>query len=191
MSAAGTHPLWRAAVLELTCTRSSAGQTVEVQDGTGVPLASADDAGTIAASSGEPLLLAPLAWEGRRDRGTDAKLDVSDPAGTALGEVRVARYSVGPRSSKATLSISDATGEVARLEPQDRKGEELVIAAGDAQAGVLRKTGRKRGLLRSTTSYRLELTGPLEGQLRTLVLAAAIRYQKLLTEAASPTKRER
>lgn len=170
--------------------RSSAGQTVEVRDGAGVALASVDDAGTVTGPAGETLLQARLEWEGRRDQGTGAKLAVSDAAGSALGEVRVLKYSVTPRSSKLTLSVVDAGGEVARLEPGD-DNDEIVVSAGDARVGTLRQTGRKRGLLRSTTSYRLELTGPLEGPRRMLVLAAALRYQKLLVEATHASERHR
>ena len=155
-----------------------------MRDGTGQALATVDRAGEIADSTGNPLLLAPLRFEGRSDRGTNAMLDVSDPNGTPLGEVRLKRYSVTPRSRKATLSITAAESEVARLEPQDGKGEELAITSGDRPVGTLHSTG-KRGFIRRSTNYRLELTGDVDDRVRQLVLAAAIRYDALLTAAAS------
>ncbi len=189
VTAANQHPLFRAAVLQLSCARSSAGQTAEVTDGANLPLAASDGRGAIRDSSGNELLRAPIALERRAERGTDTKLEVSDPAGIRLGEVRVTRYSFGPRSSKATLSLTADGAEVARLEPQDRKGEEVVITAGGAPVGTLRQTSRKRGLLRSSINYTVELTGDVEQRLRPLVIAAAIRYQALVAAAASASQR--
>jgi hypothetical protein len=176
------HPLFRSAVLELSCAGGVGGGSAEVSDGLGTPLASSDPAGTIADPGGTVLLRAPLRFEGRDDRGTNAMLDLSGPDGAPLGEVRVQKFSVGPRSRKATLSVTSAGAEVARLEPED--GEESAITAGGRAAGTLRRTG-KRGFIRSRTQYRLELTGEIDQRVRPLLLAAAIRQDALLTAAAS------
>jgi hypothetical protein len=151
---AEAHPLFSAAILQLSCTRSSAGQTAEVTDGAGLPLAGADGAGTITDRSGKPLLHAPIAFEGRGERGTDARLEVSDGAGERLGEVRVVKFFYGPRSSRTTLAVTVADGqEVATFEPRDRKGEQVEITVGDVPGGTLEQISRKRGILRSTTTY--------------------------------------
>ena len=178
------HPLFRAAVLQLDCTGGLGGGTVEIKDGTGTPLASADDGGTIADAQGAQLIRAPLRFDGDRKHGTNAVLDVAGADGAPLGQVRVRKYSVTPRSRKGTLAVMLGDAEVARVEPEDKKGEELAITAGERRAGTLRKTG-SRGFIRKTTTYRLELTGDIEERLRPLVLATAIRYDALLNVAAS------
>ena len=155
-----------------------------MSDDGGNPLAVSDGEGTIADPDGVQLLSAPLRFDGRRDRGTNAMLDVSAPDGKSIGEVRVKKFSVTPRSSKATLSLSAAGAELATLEPEDKKGEELAITAGDARVGTLRKKAKK-GFIRTTTAYRLELVGDVDEQTRRLIVAAAIRYQALLSGAAT------
>jgi len=174
-------------VLELACAGGLGGGTVEVSDETGAPLGNSDRNGTLADSAGIQLLRAPLRFDGRRDRGTNAMLDVIASHGTALGDVRVKKYSVTPRSSKATLSLSSAGTEVACLEPADDKGEELVVTVGDRPVGTLRKKG-KQGFIRTSTAYRLELMSDVDHQTRQLIVAAAIRYHALVYEAASASR---
>jgi hypothetical protein len=189
---AGDAQLFRTTVLEIVCERSSAGQTAEVHDGTGTPLATSDGAGTIRDRGGADVLRTATSVEGPPRRNlVHARLTVSDAAGAALGEVRVVKYSSGPRSSKATLSVVAGDAEVARLEPQDRKGEEIAVTAGGTAVGTLRQTSRKRGLLRSSTTYRLELTGDLDAGTRPLVLAAAIRYHALVAATVNAAARDR
>lgn len=101
MTSSDAQVLFGAAVLKVHCMRSSAGQTADVADGADAPLASVDGGGTVSGRSGNPVLYARLVFEGRVDRGTDAKLEVSDAAGQPLGEVRVTKYSFGPRATKA------------------------------------------------------------------------------------------
>lgn len=190
MTSPEAQALFGAAILKFDCTRSSAGQTADVTDGADAPLASVDGAGTVSDRSGNPLLRAPVVFEGRGDKGTDVKLEVSDAGGERLGEVRVTKYSFGPRSKKATLSATLPGGEeVAKLEPRDRGGEQLEIDLGGASGGTLQQVSRKRGILRSTSSYRLELTGEIDRRVRPLVLAAAIRYQAVATAAANASQR--
>lgn len=177
-------PLFQSAVLELACAGGLGGGTVEVSDDGGSPLAASDSDGTLTGPDGVQLLRAPLRFDGRRDRGTNAMLDVSGPDGAALGEVCVKKFSVTPRSSKATLSLRAAGTEVARLEPGDDRGEELVITVDDAPVGTLRKKAKK-GFIRTITAYRLDLTGDVDEQTRQLIVAAAIRYHALINEAAA------
>lgn len=177
-------------MVEITCRGGFGGGTAEVSDGTGAPLATSDRAGTIADAQGTTLLRTPVRFDGRADVGTNAMLDVAGPDGAALGEVRVKKYFVGPRSRKATLTVTAAGTEVAQLEPQDGKGEESAITAGDRPVGTLRRTGRQ-GLIRTRTSYTLELTGDLDERVRPLLLAAAIRYDTLVSAAATAGERSR
>lgn len=189
MSQQDTQDLLSAYVLELNFTRSTAGQTAEVTDGAGKPLAAADGAGTISDPAGVPLLVAPLAVEGQQNRMRHTKLAVSDGAGAPLGEVQVVKYSFGPRSSKVTLSLTGPGGEeVARIEPQDKKGEHMALTVRGAPTGTLEQFSRKRGLLKSSSSFKLELSGEVGGRARALVVAAAVRFQALSAAAQNATQ---
>lgn len=172
--------LLQAQDLELTCMRSSDGQTTEARTPTGETVATSDGSGVIADPAGNVLLRAEVSFP----KGTSGRLDIADGAGRQLGSVGLGTFRFGPKALKATLIVSEAGGsEVARFEPQDKKGQDVAILAADATpVGTLRQTGHDRGLRRSTTTYRLEL-GQVDEPLRTLLLATALRHQALLVAA--------
>ena len=187
MSHQPPHPLFSAAAVELSCTPSE-GRYATAVSSAGAHVASSDAWGRIVDPQGREVLRAPIGFDGRDDRGTNARVYISAWDGTPLGEARVARYSVGPRSAKATLVVDSGAGEVARLEPQDRKGEELTVTAGGRAVGTLRRVAQ-RGLIRKEADYRLELTGEIDPSVRALILGAAIRYHALLMEAAAASRK--
>jgi hypothetical protein len=183
-----------APTLTLVYVRSSAGQTVEVGDASGNPLGGCDDAGTVTDAAGQVLLYSPFGWREvagrRRALGTDAFVSVTTPDGRGLGWVMVQSYKATPRTQKATLALQDASGSPAgKLEPGD--GDTLAITAADgAHLARLTQTDSDRGLRRSTLTYGYEPDPALAGDLRMLVLAAALRYRKLLTEAIDQAAHE-
>ena len=188
MSAQGPPSLFQSPVLELTSAGGIGAGTVEVRDASGVPLAAADRTGRIAAPDGTLLMETPIRFEGRRDIGTNAVLDVFAYDRTPVGEVHVKGWTVTPRTRKITLAAISAGTEIARLEPVDDRGDESVVTAGDQPVGTKRKTA-SQGFLRKSTNYRLELTGPIDERARWLVLAAAIRSDELLAEASTADRR--
>ncbi len=187
IAADDTHPLFCSAVLELTSAGGLGGGTVEVTDATGMQLAAADREGAITAPDGRRLLRAPVRFEGRRSIGTNAGLEVFDAEEAPLGQVHVTSYSVTPRTRKMTLSMSAPGGELFRLAHSDKRGEEAVITVGERPIATMRKTG-KRGFIRTSTAYRLELTSDLDLRSRQLLVAAVIRYDALMTEAATASR---
>lgn len=168
--------------IELACVRSGAGQTTEARAPGGAALASSDGAGAISDASGAPLLQARTAFA---PNGKGGRLAVTDAQGRALGSAAITKFRFGPKALTATLLVSDPSGaELARFEPRDKKGQDVAIVAADGTPlGSLRQTGNDRGLRRSTTTYRLERAPGGAAQLRTLLLAIAMRHQALLVAA--------
>lgn len=187
MPAGDTHALFRTAVVEVSAKGGVGGGTAEAS-AAGSPLATTDRDGRIADSSGAELLRAPIRFDGRKERGQNAVLDVAGPDGTPLGEVRVQRFTVTPRSRRATLKLGYGGADLALVEPQDKNAEESTITVAGRTVGTLHKTG-KSGFIRSATTYRLELTGELDDRTRRLLVAMAIRYEALLTAVANASDR--
>ena len=176
--------------LTLTPSGHGSGYSVAVGDRSGAPLAVCDAAGTVRGQGGEVLLHAPLRWEGRRDKPTGATLDIADGTGTPLGSAKVVKYGVGPRARKASLEIGDASGAaVALLEPRDHAGDELAIAADGRDVATIAVTKVKTGFLRKSRVYSLEHLAEAAEPLRTLVVAAAIRYDAVLGAVVAASAR--
>lgn len=177
-----------APALRLVCVRSSAGQTVELEDATGTSLGACDDFGTLTGPGGEVLLRAPFGWEqrpgGAQPAGTDAFVAGTDADGGGIGWVRLARYKVTPRSSLGWLKLQDATGAVAgTLEPAEDVDDQLALAGADGVAlGRMTLSDKTSGLRRSTMTFDYELGPEVTAEHRPLLLVAALRYRKLLTE---------
>lgn len=182
MGPSDTQRLFSAGRLGIVAAAGLGGGTAEVSEGDN-RLAGAERDGRIVAADGTELLRAPLRFDGRDDLGTNAMLDVIGADGGPLGEVRVKSFSVTPRSRKATLSLLRDGRELARFEPGADRGENLAITVDGIVAGTLVKE-HKRGLIRKSTTYTLELNGAAAPPARELIVAAAIRYDALLTTAA-------
>jgi hypothetical protein len=185
------HPLWRTPSLIVSPSGSGSGYTAEIKDQTGALLATCDAGGTVRDQSGDGLLVAPLRWEGRGDRPTDAGIEVTDPEGRGLGVGRVVKYGVGPRARKATIAMIDPDGgEAARLEPRDKRGEQLAFTANGSELATVAVNVVKQGFLRKSRVYTVELPGEIPDALRPLVLATAIRYDALLNAVVAASARD-
>lgn len=188
---AGRHALWDARRLIASPSGSGRGYAVEIKDESGAPIATCDATGAVRDDSGVELLAAPLRWEGRGQRPTDAGIQISDSEGRTLGAGRVVKYGLGPRARKATISIVDPQGvEAARLEPRDKKGEQLVVTTNGTELATVAVAVVKTGFLRKSRSYTVDLTEQLADPLRPLVVATAIRYDALLGAVMSASERD-
>ncbi|MGH2979675.1 MAG: hypothetical protein ACRDLQ_08570 [Solirubrobacterales bacterium] len=186
-----SHPFWRAPSFTVTPSGSGRGYTVEVKDQAGATLATADAEGTIRDRSGDVLLIAPLRWQDRGDRPTDAGIEVADAQGRPLGSGRVVKYGVGPRARKATMTIVDPQGgETARLEPRDKRGEQLAVAANGAELATVAVAQVKSGFMRKSRVYTVDLSGEIPDELRPLLLAASVRYDALLNAVVAASARD-
>jgi hypothetical protein len=184
------HPFWRAQSLVVAPTGAGRGYAAEIKDAAGAPVATCDAEGTVRDVSGDELLTAPVRWHGRRDRGLNAGIEIA-AGGRALGEGRVVKYGLGPRARKATIEISDAQGgATARLEPRDKRGEELAVTANGADLATVAVAVVKKGFLRKSRVYTVDLAEPMPEDLRPLVLAATIRYDALLDAVAAASMRD-
>jgi hypothetical protein len=185
------HAFWRTPSLTVSPSGSGRGYSVEIKDSAGAPLATCDAEGAVRDQSGGDLLVAPLRWQGRGDQPTDAGIEIADPDGRALGAGRVVKYGVGPRARKATIAIVDPQGtEAARLEPRDKRGQELAVTTNGSELATVAVTEVKSGFLRKSRVYTVELEGPIPDELRPLVLATAIRYDALLRAVVSASARD-
>ena len=166
--------------------------SVEVSDQAGSTLATCDPEGVIRDAADTPLLSAPLRWEGRRDKPADAGVEIADADGQPLGSARIANYGVGPRAKKATIEVADAQGtSVLRLEPRDKRGEELALTAGDDELATITVEQVKAGFLRKARVYTVDIAQPAPEPLRRLALATAIRYDVLLNAVVAAVARDR
>jgi hypothetical protein len=185
------HPFWRAPSLILSPSGSGHGYTVEITDQAGTVLATCDAEGAVRDPSGDALMVAPLRWQGRGERPTDAGIEVADPEGHALGAGRVVKYGVGPRARKATIAVVDAQGaEAARLEPRDKRGEQLAVTTNGTELATLAVQVVKTGFMRKSRVYTVEMAAAIPDELHPLVLATAIRYDALLNAVVSASARD-
>jgi hypothetical protein len=185
------HPLWRTQSLVVAPAGAGRGYTVDITDRAGVTLATCDAEGAVRDQLGEQLLAAPLDWQGRRDKALSAVIEIADPEGRALGTGRIVKYGMGPRSRKATIAVVDPHGaEAVRLEPRDKRGEQLAVTTNGTELGTVAVSTVKQGFLRKAHVYELELTGRIPDELRPLVLAAAIRYDALLNAIVTASRRD-
>lgn len=167
------------------------GYSVEVTDAGGTTLATCAADGTIADPAGTPLLRAPLDWEGRRHKPTDAFVQVTDAEGSALGTARVVKYGVGPRAKKAAIEVTEAQGAPAlRLEPSDKRGDQLTLTEGATQVATVGVEQVKAGLLRKARVYTVEFASSPSEPVRPLALATLIRYDALLNAVVSASARD-
>ena len=186
-----SHPFWRAPSFSVAPSGSGRGYTAEVKDQGGAPLATCDAEGTIRDASGDVLLSAPVRWQNRGDRPTDAGIEIADAEGRVLGSGRVVKYGVGPRARKATLAIVDPQGsEAARLEPRDKRGEQLAVAANGTNLATLSVAQVKSGFMRKSRVYSVDLGAEIPAELRPLVLAASVRYDALLNAVVAASARD-
>lgn len=185
------HPLFRAPSLTLTPSGSGHDYRVEVADSGGAPVASCDAAGAVRDTSDREVLIAPLRWEGRGDKPTDAAIEVRNGDGRPLGIGRVVKYGIGPRARKATVAVSAGeAGEAARLEPRDKRGEQLALTAAGSQIASIDVAVVKRGFLRKGRVYTVSLADVMPDGLRPLALAVAIRYDALLNAVTAAAARD-
>ena len=185
------HPFWRTRSLVVEPTGSGRGYAVEIKDRAGAPLATCDAEGAVLDGSGDELLAVPLRWKGRGEKPTDASIEITDPDGRTLGEGRVVKYGVGPRARKATIMIVDPQGgEAACLAPRDKRGEQLAVTTDGAELATVGVDLVKRGFLRKSRVYTVDLTEQLPDTLRPLVLATAIRYDALLNAVVAASARD-
>lgn len=164
--------------------RTARGCTAEVKNVTGTVLASCDEAGTVRDHEGALLLRAPLSWRGAGGRATDAGLDVTDDAGRPLWTARVVGYGFGPGARKVTVAVAHPSGaEVARLEPRDRRGQELALHAAGTDVAALSVRTVRTGFWRTARVCSVRTADTIPDELRALVLALAVRYDALLDAA--------
>lgn len=180
--------LWQLGTLVVEPTRNGGGHAAEVKDGNGVARAKGEADGTVKDETGAVLLRAPLR---KAHRPGDVAIDVEDAEGRKLGEACVTHYSFGPRGRKLTLTIRDSAGsELARLEPRDKRGEELGLVAGGSDVATLRVGHVKSGLLRKSRVYTVDLVAEVPEPARLLAMAGIIRFEAMLREAESLSIRD-
>jgi hypothetical protein len=185
------HALFRTPSLTVKPSGHGHGYRVEVADSGGAPVATCDAAGAVRDTAGRELLVAPLRWDGRGERPTDAAIEVRAADGRPLGTGRVVKYGLGPRARKATVAVLDGQGgEAARLEPRDQRGEQLTLTAEGSQVASIAVAVVKRGFLRKGRVYTVALADEMPEALRPLALAVAIRYDALLNAVASAAARD-
>lgn len=183
--------LWRTQTLLVEPSASGRGEAAEVKERSGTPLASSDADGTLSDESGAVLLRAPLRERGRERKPADVGIVVADGNGRPVGEARVVRYRLGPRARSITVAIKDAAeGDAGRLEPRDRKGEQLAVRVGDSEVATVAVEAVKRGLLRKSRVYRADIVADVPEPLRPLVLASVIRYDAMLKAVMAASTRD-
>jgi hypothetical protein len=89
-----------------------------------------------------------------------------------------ARDGLGPRAATE------------RLEPRDKRGEQLTLTADGSQVASIAVAVVKRGFLRKGHVYTVALADEMPEALRPLALAVAIRYDALLNAVVSATARD-
>ena len=165
---------------------------VEVTDAGGATLATCAADGTISVPSGAQLLSAPLRLEGRGDKPTDATVAIADAEGVPVGTARVTKYGVGPRAKKATIEVTTPQGEsVLRVEPSDKRGQELALTAGETEIATVTVEQVKAGFLRKTRIYTVDIRQPPPEPLQPLALATLIRYDVLLNAVVAAVASDR
>jgi hypothetical protein len=174
----------------MTLKPTDLGNTVEVTDDAGAPLATMRG-GQLTAAGGEPVLrlavTKPGAMSGRRDRPADVALEVGDAQGTPVGRANIVKYGFGPRAKKLTLVLTRADGaEEGRIEPSDDRGEELLATVGGAAAATVSVEQVKVGFLRKARVY----TVHFHSDPSPLLLGAVVGYEALLSAAQAAAMRD-
>lgn len=182
-------PIWDAATT-VVLERSSSGQTAQVLGDGDAVLATCDDAGTVTGADGATLLTAPFVWpHGLRSPTWQGRVDVNGPDGAPIGGIQMRRYAVGPFKKKLTLGLVDtADNEVGQLTIADKKGRELAVTVGDAEAAHLVQGDRDRGLARTVERWSLDVRSRPPAPADLLAAAAVLRYGKIFSELSSPAR---
>jgi hypothetical protein len=180
--------LWQVGTLVVEPIRKGRGHATEIKDRSGAVRARSEDDGTIQDEAGSVLLRAPL----RKAREPeDVAIDVSDAGGRKLGEASVTKHALGPRARRLTLTIRDSVGtELARLEPRDKRGEELGLVAAGRDVATVRVEQVRAGLLRKSRVYIADLVAGVPEPVRSLALAGIIRYDAMLKEIEGLSMRD-
>lgn len=168
--------LWDARSLAVTPSGHGKSYKADVDGPSGERLASVEG-GTLRDASGTVLLEAPLRWD---KSGKRFALEFIDTDGEVLAEAKAVKTSTGPRSTKATVAVTDRGGvEVLRAEP-DKKGEQVRVLAGGAPVATINISTVKTGLLRKSRLYAVEVNDGIQADLRPLVVALGVRYDAVL-----------
>lgn len=172
--------LWQVGTLVVEPVGKGRGHAAEIKDSGGVVRARSEDDGTIKDEAGSVLFRAPLR---KARRAGDVAIDVVNAEGRTLGEAGVANYTIGPRGRKVTLSIRDAAGsELARLEPRDKRGEVLGLAADGSDVATVKVEHVKTGLLRKSRVYTVDVVAEAPEPVRALAMAGIVRFEAILRE---------
>ena len=172
----------------MTLKPTDQGNTVEITDESGAPLATMRG-GQLTAASGEPLLrLAVQEPSGhRRDKPTDCSVQIGDARGAPVGQANIVKYGFGPRSKKLTLALVGADGtEEGRIEPSDDRGDQLLATVGGTEAATVSVEQVKAGFLRKSRVY----TVSFHSDPSPLVLGAIVGYEALLSAAQTAAMRD-
>jgi hypothetical protein len=185
------HPLVTASQFKVHPTNSGGGHTAEVTDSSGSKIGAWTAAGDILDDSGTKILSAPVKWEAPRHGPISVEMQIADGSGSSLGSARVAKYTLGPRAKKLTVAISDIAGtQVGRIEPVDKKGEQLAVSVGEIPVASVDVTEVKAGFLRKKRIYAIQVTGSMSDSARPLVIAALLRYDALLDGVLSAAMKD-
>lgn len=180
--------LWQASSFVVTPTRSRDGFVADIKDQSGSLIGTSDAAGRVMDAVGGVLLQAPVRYEAPRTGPISVEMPIADAQGRALGTARVVKWGLGPRSKKATVALLDPEGEeVARVEPEDKKGEKLVATAGGVSLASVDVTDVKTGFMQKAKVITATLPAEIPKLIRPLVLCAIVRYYAIIEglEAAS------
>jgi hypothetical protein len=171
--------------------RSSDGQTAQVLGEGDALLATCDDAGAVKGADGATLATATFVWpRGVKSRGDEARIDVAGADGSPLGVLEVRRFGFGPFSKKLTIGLRDAGGaDVGEMTIADKKGRELSVTAGGAEAAQLAQVDRDRSLARTVERWSLQVKSRPPAPADLLAAAAVLRYGKFMSEIPAQANR--
>lgn len=177
---------WGVSSFVVSPTRSGAGHTATITDTSGGAIGSVDAGGSVCDAGGAVLLRAPVRYEAKRHGPVQVDMDLFDPAGAPLGGGKLVKYNIGPRSKTAHVAMLDPSGaEVARIEPADKKGEELTVSGNGSQYASIAVAEVKAGFLRKNKAYTVSVVGAVPEATYPLVLAAIARYDAVLDAVIS------
>jgi hypothetical protein len=172
--------LWQIGTLVVEPIQKGRRQAAEIRDRAGAVRARSEEDGTIKDETGSVLLRAPLR---KAKSAGDVAIDVADADGRMLGEANVDGYTIAPGRRNLKLAFRDSAGnELARLEPRDKRGEELELAAGGSTVATVKVEKVKAGLLRKSRVYTVDLIAEVPEPARPLAMAGLIRYEAVLQE---------
>lgn len=176
---------WGVSSFVVSPTRSGAGHIATIVDASGGALGSVDADGSVR-DAGAVLLRAPVRYETKRHGPLQVDMDIFDPAGAPLGSGKVVKYGIGPRSKTAHVAMLDPDGaEVTRIEPADKKGEELTVSGGGSKYATVAIAEVKAGFLKKNKVYTVSVVGAVPEAAYPLVLAAITRYDAVLDAVIS------